>query len=75
MDNDAMRWMQSAPPSVRAAFCNVPLQNFLREHRNCCFQMTGAYDGAMSETCKDAFRSHYAVLSAMVAAFEGWSSK
>lgn len=74
MNNDAKKWMQAAPPSVRHAFGSVRLQNFLREHRKFCFQMIGAYDGAMSETCKDDFLSHYEVISALVAACEEWNN-
>ncbi len=63
-------WVWSAPPEILSALASVPLMNSLREHRNRMFQMQGAYDGAMSEDCKNLFKSDYRAMAEFVSAIE-----
>lgn len=39
---------------------SIVVGNFLRDYANRCFQMQGAYDGAMSEASKASFAKHKA---------------
>lgn len=52
-------WVAVAPPEILDLFRSVSVLDFLRRERHIRFQMIGAYDGAMSEACKEQCRRDY----------------
>lgn len=55
---------------IKGVLANVPCMNFLRQYRHNVFQLQGAYDGAMSEDCKQSFRDDYAIIDSLVKELE-----
>ena len=68
--DDIAEWVNTAPQSITNVFRSVPMLNLLREHRRNLFQMTGAYDGAMSPECTERFRDAYKAINELIDAIK-----
>lgn len=72
---DIQKWIEQAPLPIIDELRSVPVMNFLRNHRNHRFQMIGAYDGAMSEDCKELNRIGYLAMDELVKSLETWNDR
>lgn len=61
-------WMKLAPQEVVDWLSLATVRNWLREQNHTLFQMSGQYDGAMSDECKQRFREHFKVVSQIITA-------
>lgn len=64
-------WIEMAPLEIREELQSVPVLNFLRQHRNNCFQLIGSHDGSISESCKQLFQRGYESMHELIESLEG----
>tara|TARA_R110000868_G_scaffold237351_1_gene491898 strand:- start:13 stop:288 length:276 start_codon:yes stop_codon:yes gene_type:complete len=64
--DDITAWVGEAPQSIVDVFRSVRMLKLLREHRHNLFQLTGAYDGAMSLDCTELFRADYKAINEFI---------
>lgn len=50
---------------------SITVRSFLRDYANECFQMQGAYAGAMSEECKKRFKEDYIFTRELIVLIQG----
>lgn len=47
-------------------FGNIQCINFMHERRHACFQSQAAYDGSISDECRDAFKKEYELWDSLI---------
>ena len=57
--NEKLRQENKRLRSAISGLASVTCLNFLRDQINCTFQMQGAYDGAMSDECKERLKQEH----------------
>ena len=64
-------WVRLAPREVRSWLDVITVRNFLRQERNRLFQIAGAHDGSISDTCKQSFLQHRETVNQIIQALKG----